>query len=241
MARDYLRAYHFYLDVIEPLGDAERGRLFTAMLTYDITGEAPQLGGNEKFIFPMIRSQIDADKRISAVRAKSRDGKKQTITNQIKTEQTTTNENKTKQNEAKNSDLPLPFPPSPPTPPLTPYPNPILDDTPKEEPPKGGKKKAPFRAPTVEEVRAYCQERGNGVDPCRFVDFYTAKGWKVGNQGMKDWKAAVRTWERRDKTGNVAVPSGRKTVWCSDYDSAEGHDRLVRDMTRLEQMRGENG
>lgn len=54
-----------------------------------------------------------------------------------------------------------------------------------------------FTPPSVEEVRAYCKERNNDIDPAEFVDFYTAKGWKVGNQPMKDWKAAVRTWEKR--------------------------------------------
>ena len=56
-----------------------------------------------------------------------------------------------------------------------------------------------FSPPTVDEVRSYCQERGNHVDPDRFVDFYASKGWRVGNQPMKDWKAAVRTWEKRDR------------------------------------------
>lgn len=53
-----------------------------------------------------------------------------------------------------------------------------------------------FQPPTVEEVRAYCIERKNSVDANRFVDFYTANGWMVGKNKMKDWKAAVRTWER---------------------------------------------
>ena len=52
--------------------------------------------------------------------------------------------------------------------------------------------------PTVEEVRAYCEERGNKVDPETFVDFYESKGWLIGKNPMKDWKAAVRTWERSD-------------------------------------------
>lgn len=50
--------------------------------------------------------------------------------------------------------------------------------------------------PTLEEVQAYCDERGNNVDAVRFVDYYTANGWKAGKNKMKDWKAAVRTWER---------------------------------------------
>lgn len=53
-----------------------------------------------------------------------------------------------------------------------------------------------FAPPTLEEVRAYCMERGNGVDPQKFVDFYESKGWMIGKNKMKDWKAAVRTWER---------------------------------------------
>lgn len=53
--------------------------------------------------------------------------------------------------------------------------------------------------PTVEEVAAYCRERGNSIDPQRFVDYYTANGWKVGRSSMKDWKAAVRNWEKNEK------------------------------------------
>lgn len=60
-----------------------------------------------------------------------------------------------------------------------------------------------FRPPTVEEVEAYCFERNNKVDAERFVDYYTANGWKVGKNPMKDWKAAVRNWERKDPPDNV--------------------------------------
>lgn len=67
-----------------------------------------------------------------------------------------------------------------------------------------------FVPPTVDEVRAYCQDRQNGVDPQRFVDYYTSNGWMVGKNKMKDWKAAVRTWEKNTtqkqpsrKGGNV--------------------------------------
>jgi hypothetical protein len=56
--------------------------------------------------------------------------------------------------------------------------------------------------PTIEDVKAYCQERGNRVDPERFIDYYTANGWKVGKNPMKDWKAAVRTWERSESKMN---------------------------------------
>jgi len=57
-------------------------------------------------------------------------------------------------------------------------------------------KEVVFTPPTLQEVRAYCLERGNSVDPERFVDFYSSKGWMIGKNKMKDWRACVRTWER---------------------------------------------
>lgn len=61
MAIEYFNAYHSYLKSIEPLNDAERGRLFTALLEYSATGAAPDLRGNERFIFPTMKEQIDRD------------------------------------------------------------------------------------------------------------------------------------------------------------------------------------
>lgn len=68
-----------------------------------------------------------------------------------------------------------------------------------ESPPHKTKK---FVKPTVEEVKAYCEERGNNIDPEHFVDYYESNGWMVGKNKMKDWHAAIRTWERRDKNSN---------------------------------------
>ena len=58
-----------------------------------------------------------------------------------------------------------------------------------------------FTKPTIEEVTAYCLERGRGVDAQKWYDYYSANGWKVGKNPMKDWKAAVRTWERSGNNG----------------------------------------
>lgn len=65
----------------------------------------------------------------------------------------------------------------------------------------GENEKKIFIPPSVEEVRAYCFERGNGIDAESFVSFYESKGWMVGKNKMKDWKAAIRTWERNTKQG----------------------------------------
>lgn len=58
-----------------------------------------------------------------------------------------------------------------------------------------------FVPPSVDEVKKYCLERKNNVDPEAFVSFYESKGWMVGKNKMKDWKAAVRTWERSRSSG----------------------------------------
>jgi len=89
-------------------------------------------------------------------------------------------------------------------------------------------KRKTFVKPTVEEVKAYCKERNNKVDPYQFVDFYESKGWKVGNQPMKDWKAAVRTWEKRD-TDKAAGP--KKFYYKGrDYDFKKIEGELLGDV-----------
>lgn len=56
-----------------------------------------------------------------------------------------------------------------------------------------------FAVPSPEQIAEYCRERKNGVDAVRFFDYYQSKGWMIGKTRMKDWKAAVRTWERNRK------------------------------------------
>jgi DNA replication protein DnaD len=63
-----------------------------------------------------------------------------------------------------------------------------------------------FIVPALQEVSAYCQERNNNVDSQKFFDFYESKGWMVGKNKMKNWKAAVRTWEDKSKSNQVEEP-----------------------------------
>ena len=56
-----------------------------------------------------------------------------------------------------------------------------------------------FQKPSLEDIREYCISRGNQVDPEQFFNFYESNGWKVGKNAMKDWRAAIRTWEKREK------------------------------------------
>jgi len=67
---------------------------------------------------------------------------------------------------------------------------------------KEGKKRKRFVPPSLEEIKVYCIERGNNINPQVFVDHYQANGWMIGKNKMKDWKAGIRTWEGRQQGGN---------------------------------------
>lgn len=74
-----------------------------------------------------------------------------------------------------------------------------------------GAKRSRFTPPTTEEIQAYCNEKHYNINPEHFIDYYESNGWKVGRNSMKDWKAAVRNWARRDKENQ---PKG----YNSDYE-----------------------
>ena len=194
----YIKLFVDYLDAIEPLGDAERGRLFTSLLEYARTGEAPQLGGNERFLFPMMRAQIDRDNAAMAElsEARSKAGK-------IGAESKQANAGFAKQNKQ------MPNLPS-----KSSYDKDKDKDKDKDESITRARR---FTPPTLEEVGNYVRERGASVDAQKFIDFYMAKGWMIGKNPMKDWKAAVRTWENREDTDNSSKPTPGKNAWIKDY------------------------
>jgi hypothetical protein len=104
-----------------------------------------------------------------------------------------------------------------------PVPDPVPEEeckpktaTPSSTNPNSEKKPKRFVKPTLAEVTAYCLERKNDVVPSKFVDFYESKGWMIGKTTMKDWKAAVRTWEGREQVHATNTTNGRPTV--AEYD-----------------------
>ena len=87
---------------------------------------------------------------------------------------------------------------------------------PKGSPPQESSRR--FKQPTLEEITSYCAERKNGVDPQAFIDFYSSNGWKVGKNTMRDWKAAVRTWEARRRADAPKKDSCRSAGEPGKYD-----------------------
>lgn len=84
-----------------------------------------------------------------------------------------------------------------------------------------------FAPPSLDDVSDYIKEKGYSVDAEAFIDFYTAKGWKIGKDTMKDWKAAVRTWARRD-----SKPKAQKDNKFNEFEqNTYDYDELERKLT----------
>ena len=89
-----------------------------------------------------------------------------------------------------------------------------IDNKDTRETPDKPAKRATFQKPSLDDVKSYCQERNNKVDPSKFLAYYESNGWKVGRNPMKDWRAAVRTWE------------------ANGYDSKHGYSKPLPVQTR---------
>ncbi len=168
--------------------DADRAKAYDAIIDYALSGIEPDLEAlpdSVAMAFELIRPTLDASKRkadsgraggtAKQSESKREANRKQTDSKEEANGKQTAREKEGEKEKEKENECYIP-------------PTPQGEDKPRKR----------FTPPSVEEVAAYCRERKNGVDPQRFVDFYASKGWKVGNQPMKDWRAAVRTWERTD-------------------------------------------
>lgn len=201
MARNYAALFHEYLDEMADLTDAEFGRLARALLVYSRTGEFPALNGNERLfkrrvIMQEDRAQENYVQVVEKNRANGQLGgrpRKPRETKRKPEKPTETQNNPQKPSETQKTQIEIESEIK--TEINTPLPNGN----------KGSKAATPptretrFSPPSLDEVQAYIAERGSAVDAQQFVDFYASKGWMVGKNRMKDWKAAVRTWEKRRK------------------------------------------
>lgn len=201
MSREYIPLFLDFNDSTQDLSDEECGRLVRSIVDYANGKEyESRLTGAEKIAFRFLKGAVDRNQAISEVRAKAGASRK-------KTEQNESNDSKNEQTEPNSTNKKL------------------ITKNKKENKNNIAAEVAStrFQKPTVEEVRTYIVERNNGLtaqDAETFVDFYEAKGWKIGNQPMKDWKAAVRTWENKRKGGsNSGGYAGRDSSSASQVRS----------------------
>lgn len=103
----------------------------------------------------------------------------------------------------------------------------------KEE--KEKKTASGFKQPTLQEVKAYCSERGNDINAEAFIDYYEANGWRVGRNSMKDWRAAVRTWEKREaERRGGGNQNGKIPGFKSKSYQNENLDELIDDIDDID-------
>ena len=185
---NYLKVWVSFREALTPFSDAEKGRLFDAMLAYAADGEEPHFSGNERFIWATVKQNIDMTRETSEKRkvSGSRNGDTTPEANYSKPEKTIENDSKEEQPEAN-----------------APYKEKKRKDNNKENENDKSRTIVPlkrFSPPSLEDIQDYCLERRNHVDPEKFFDYYTSNGWKVGKNQMKDWRATVRRWERSEIT-----------------------------------------
>ena len=192
--RDRFTFFSSYFDAISLLPDSEQLRCYQAICSYALTGEMPDIDGVAGAVFLMAKPTVDkCNMRASLgskggiARSKAEANVKQ---NASKTEANSKQTSSKPQTNAKqtSSDIDIEIDIEKEI---------DIDNTISGDRGVGEEPKKRFKPPTLDEVRAYCQERHNSVDPEQFINFYTSKGWMVGKNPMKDWKAAVRTWERQ--------------------------------------------
>lgn len=163
----------FYRAVKRIRKPADRAMAYDAICAYALTGEEPdieKMPDSVAIVFEMIKPNLVASRR------KAESGKRGGETKQTasKTEAKPKQEKEQEKEQEQVQDKEQMLSPKPP--------------------------RAKFTPPTVDEVQAYCLERRNGIDAQHFVDYYAQQKWRLSNgNAMADWKAAVRTWESRDR------------------------------------------
>ena len=212
--------YKEQFDGISQLSLIERGELLTAIYQYQIHGNiSVNLSVSASMAFMFIKGQFERDKQKYSETCEKR---KRAV--ETRYQPSPTNEyncsNSTQMNtKATDTDTDTD----------------TVTDT-DTELPKGNKeesikeeKRKRFLPPTLDEVREYCYERQNNVNASQFIDFYTANGWKVGKNSMKDWKAAVRTWERN----GIKSTAGRERT---EAEKAKDDEFIRRQFERFEEI-----
>ena len=196
----YLKVFTDFLDVVEPLGDSAAGRLFKAMLRYALDGTAPVLRGKEGVAWTVARQHMDREAEVYEKKVKHlKRGnvpvteKKSSVSEQDKDKEKDNDKDKDKEREYRG------FAPVSAA---------------------AAASRALSAPPSLGEIESYCRERGNSVNAQRFLDFYTANGWRIGKVPMKDWKAAVRSWETNGMDGRTNPAPARKPDFLDSFRGA---------------------
>lgn len=200
---DYVAMYPETFEAVRRYSPQDRCFLYEAMGQYAFTGELPTWAEDDLkwYVWEALKQRIDAAIRLSCARRAS--GIKGGEASASKRKQVQANESKTKQAQANASKG-----------------NPESEsesDIESDSKEKSKRKERRFAPPTVAEVTAYIQEQGYSVDADKFIAYYESNGWRVGRNPMKDWKAALRTWQ----ANQFDRPPQKKTVVAQQYEQRD--------------------
>lgn len=181
--RDSVVFYRSFWEAIKQLPEKERLESLTAILDYGLDEIEPKSAGVASAMFLMAKPQIDANNR------RYQNGTKggRPVTKPEPNNNLESNYNKPSDNQTITKAKPK--------------------EKDKEKDNVNDNNKKTFTPPSVSDVSDYCTLNGYGIDPESFVDFYASKGWMVGKNKMKDWKASVRTWVRSQRQESTAKGS----------------------------------
>lgn len=214
MNKKSFNLYKSWSPMVIHMDPTQAGQLFQAIFIYQVYGEEPKQDSEIYPFFALMKAKFDEDdeaylekceknKRTAIEREDTK--RARTCTNVHERSRSTTRTHQTAPNSTDTD-----------------------TDTDNDNDKREGeaRKRVPFSPPTIEEVRSYCQERKNNVDAEQFVNFYAAKGWMIGKTRMKDWKASVRTWEKREtaRSGTTSKPD----IIQQNYDIAEIERLLIK-------------
>lgn len=203
MERESMVFYRSFYEAIVDLPDVELAQAFRAIAEYGLNGIEVECAGSAKVALKMAKPQIDKNN------ARYMNGKKGgRPVEEIKPydNQTITKDNQTVTKSEPNVNV-------------------NVNDIKKKDT-IVSKEKARFVPPTLENVIGYCQEKGMKIDAQRFIDFYECKGWMVGKNKMKDWRAAVRNWARQDSLKATGADKPLKTRFHNFEQHSYDFDEL---------------
>lgn len=206
MSRKQFTFYRSYYEAICSLPAKMQANVLLAICAYALDDREPSLTGTENAIFSLVRPTLDAGRkksegRLNRERSSQDAGKIPSRCEQDAVKEKENEKEKEKEVERENE---------------------CYNTTSSSR---------TMKRPTVDEVRAYCEERCNCVDPERFVDHYTANGWKVGGKTpMKDWKACVRTWEKQsDRFPGGSSWGGGRRESKNGFDSSNPFAEMLQE------------
>lgn len=205
MAQKYMCIYYDMLPAFEKLTDEELGRLLRAALVYSLGGAAPDLPGNEDFVWPLLQAQID--------RASEKYTKMCETNKRIATERNEPSRVVTDRNEALRTVTDRDAPSRSVT---------RQDNTIQEE------NKTPYPVPTFDEVESYAKLKAPHVDIDYFYNYYTETHWcDISGEPIHNWKTVLLSWESKEKAklpaeGSYEYWLEHDTSWKTNYIQGGG-------------------